>query len=132
MRACNVDEIYSKSWFHQHEPLSNESGLRSFSLITVWLCDFLSKKYWFKNWSKNVDEIDYRSLQFERDWCDAVQSWGSTLSWQKRRELLIYLHFITSFPHLQMRTANNSRPGVNFINVLRVFFSYEHHFYTYV
>ncbi len=37
-----------------------ESALQSFSLITVWLCIFLAQKYWHKNSSKDVDEIDFR------------------------------------------------------------------------
>jgi len=34
--------------------------LRSFSLITVWLCNFLEKEYWRKSYSSDVGEIDYR------------------------------------------------------------------------
>jgi len=37
-----------------------KSVLHSFSLITVWLCNFFEKDYVSKSCSENVDEIDYR------------------------------------------------------------------------
>jgi len=33
--------------------------LRNFSLVTVWLCNYLAQEYQRKSCSKNVDEIDY-------------------------------------------------------------------------
>jgi len=42
-------------------PFSYTSGLRSFSLISLWLRNFLAKEYRHKSWLKNVDEIDYRT-----------------------------------------------------------------------
>jgi len=44
---------------------SYESALRSFSLITAWLCYFLAIGYWQKNIEKNVVEIDPLSLMCE-------------------------------------------------------------------
>jgi len=40
------------------EPFSYGSDLRSFSRITVWLCNFFAKGFWLKR--LHVDEIDYR------------------------------------------------------------------------
>ena len=37
-------------------------AVRSFSLITVWFCNFLAQEYWRKSWSENVGEIDARIL----------------------------------------------------------------------
>jgi len=42
-------------------PFSYQSILCSFSLITVWLCNFWAQEYLRKSCSQNVDEIDYRS-----------------------------------------------------------------------
>ncbi len=39
---------------------SYESASRSFSLVTFWLHNLLSKGYLQKSCAKNVDEIDYR------------------------------------------------------------------------
>ncbi len=60
-----------KFWdqFYQHFMSSflwTKIILLSFSLITVWLCNFLAKEYWRKSCSKNVDEIDTRA-QFHQD-----------------------------------------------------------------
>ncbi len=60
---CNTDNC------NGYEPIVNytnnlcacflyESALHSFSLVTVWLCDFLVKGYQQKMRVKNVDEID--------------------------------------------------------------------------
>jgi len=59
---------FSRAQFHQHfikhANFLYESALRSFSLVTFWLCNFLAQKYWLKNIgtkdAKNVDEIDTR------------------------------------------------------------------------
>jgi len=45
-----------------HEPFLYEIILRSFSLLTVWLCIFLVKEYQHKSCSNNVDKIDYRAV----------------------------------------------------------------------
>jgi len=34
--------------------------LRSFSLLTVWLCNFLAEEYWHKSCLENIGENDYR------------------------------------------------------------------------
>ena len=44
-----------------HAAFSYESVCTAFSLVTVWLCNFLVPKYWHKSCSKNVDEIDHWS-----------------------------------------------------------------------
>jgi hypothetical protein len=40
------------------ESFSYKSALSSFSLVTVWLCNFLAKGYRQKNLEHNVDEIN--------------------------------------------------------------------------
>jgi hypothetical protein len=44
-----------------------ESVLRSFSLVTVWLYNYLAKEYGRKSRSLNVDEIDYRFIIIKLD-----------------------------------------------------------------
>jgi len=45
--------------------------LRSFSLIAVWLCVFLSKEFWRKSCLENVDEVDYRG-QFHQPMAQSI------------------------------------------------------------
>jgi len=77
---------YPRCQFHQHFTLNffvYESVLQSFSIVTVWICNFWRKNigklhfgfvtFWEKDIStkaacKNVDEIDYR-------WGDLAQRW---------------------------------------------------------
>ncbi len=42
------------------KPFLYKSALHSFSLITVWPCNFLVKEYWRISCLLNVEEIDYR------------------------------------------------------------------------
>jgi len=52
----HVDEIeYSPTFYEQ---LSIQSVLQIFSLLTIWLCNFLAKEYFNKSCISNVGEID--------------------------------------------------------------------------
>jgi len=45
---CKFHQHLTKSFFIQ----------KCFSLITVWLCNFLAKEFWCKSWVFNVRKID--------------------------------------------------------------------------
>jgi hypothetical protein len=65
-RSSGRDKKYS-DWYQFHQLITQaffyESAFRSFSLVTVWLCNFLPQEYLRKSCSKNVDEIDYTVKQ---------------------------------------------------------------------
>ena len=44
---------------------SYESFLRSFYVLTIWVCNFLAKGFWRKSCSQNDGEIDTRLGDFE-------------------------------------------------------------------
>jgi len=71
---------FSRCQFHQHFKLASlflyESALRSFSLIIVWLCNFLVQKLLIKCWWNYVDEINY-------SWHRWVRATRCTSNWSR-------------------------------------------------
>ncbi len=69
-----------------HLPFWYKSVLRSFSLVTVWLCNFFVQEYWYK--SENVDEIDYSEsveMMTKHSWTDGDDLPTTRLSIDLRR-----------------------------------------------
>jgi len=61
--AVLLAEIDARCQFHQHFKATflYKSVFCSFSLVTVWHCNFLAKGYRRYSCSKTVGEIDYRT-----------------------------------------------------------------------
>ncbi len=52
-----MQKLLIKYWWNWQ---SYQSSLRSFYVLTIWVCNFLAKGFWRKNCSENVGEIDTR------------------------------------------------------------------------
>jgi len=87
LQICNKYRTYGTacSQFHQHFMCAflYKSELCSFYLITVWLCDFLVKWYWWKKLAKKVDEIDpwHPKLKKKLKKCFSNQDIFTNLTW---------------------------------------------------
>ncbi len=87
LQICNKYRTYGTacSQFHQHFMCAflYESELCSFYLITVWLCDFLVKWYWWKKLAKMLMKLTsgIQNWQKKLKKCSSNQNIFTNLTW---------------------------------------------------
>jgi hypothetical protein len=98
------------------------STLHSFSLLAVWVCNFLAKEYWHISCLKNSCEIYYRIAKYPKELKGLRDKENcGEIGFFNFEERCLF----ASKDEKTWKEAKSKCAGVNFINILIKFLNFE-------